>query len=116
MKVLALTRYDHLGASSRLRIYQYVPLLQAMGINIQVSPLLRDEYLKRLYAKQPTNWLAIFADYFTQALKLLNAKKFDLLWIEKELFPNLPAWFEQALHTLRQNCALQGLFYCAKIV
>lgn len=100
MKVLALTRYDHLGASSRLRIYQYVPLLQAMGINIQVSPLLRDEYLKRLYAKQPTNWLAIFADYFTQALKLLNAKKFDLLWIEKELFPNLPAWFEQALHTL----------------
>ena len=100
MKVLALTRYDRLGASSRMRTFQYVPHWQAMGIDVQVSPLLRDDYIKRLYAKQATNWFAVINDYLMQAVRLLSARKFDLLWIEKELFPNLPAWFEQALGAL----------------
>lgn len=100
MKILALTRYDHLGASSRLRTYQYVSPLQAMGIDVQVSPLLSDNYLKQLYAKQPKNWPAVVFDYSLQALKLLSAKQFDLLWIEKELFPNCPAWIEQTLNVL----------------
>ena len=103
MKVLALTRYNHLGASSRIRFCQYVPLLQAMNIEVQVSPLLSNDYLKQLYAKQPINWLAVCANYLIRSLKLLSAKKFDLLWIEKELFPNLPAWFEQTLNALGVN-------------
>jgi hypothetical protein len=100
LKVLALTRYEPLGASSRLRTYQYVPLLKAMDVEMQVSALLSNDYIKRLYAKQPTKWLAVFGDYLKQAMKLLSAKKFDLLWIEKELFPYLPAWFEQTLNAL----------------
>lgn len=100
MRVLALSRYGRLGASSRMRIYQYVPALQAMGIEVEVSPLLSDNYIKRLYAEQMTNWLGVFHDYLMRTIHLLSAKKFDLLWIEKELFPNLPAWFEQALHAL----------------
>ncbi|MDI1293870.1 MAG: glycosyltransferase family 4 protein [Methylobacter sp.] len=100
MRVLALSRYGRLGASSRMRIYQYVPILQTMGIDVEVSPLLSDDYIRRLYAKQATNWLDVSRDYWMQAVKLLQAKNFDLLWIEKELFPNLPAWFEQALCSL----------------
>lgn len=100
MRVLALSRYGRLGASSRMRIYQYVPILQAMGIEVQISPLLSDSYLKRLYARQAPNWLEVLRDYLLQAVRLLSVKKFDLLWIEKELFPNLPAWFEQILHAL----------------
>jgi glycosyltransferase involved in cell wall biosynthesis len=100
MKVLALTRYGRLGASSRMRTYQYVPIWQAMGIDVQVAPLLGDDYIKRLYAKQATDWFAVINDYLRQAIKVFNSRKFDLLWIEKELFPNLPAWFEQALSML----------------
>ena len=100
MKVLALTRYGRLGASSRLRIYLYAPILQALGIDLQVSPLLRDGYLKRLYAGQATNWPEVFGYYLMRTVGLLRARKYDLLWIEKELFPNLPAWFEQALSAL----------------
>lgn len=100
MRVLALSRYGRLGASSRMRIYQYESILQAVGIEVEVSPLLSDDYIKRLYAKQAMNWFEVFRDYLMQAVKLLHAKKFDLLWIEKELFPNLPAWFEQALCAL----------------
>lgn len=100
LKVLALTRYSRLGASSRLRTYQYVSICASLGIEIHVSPLLQDDYLKRLYAKQPKSWLGILRDYLKRAVLLLQAHKFDLIWIEKELFPDLPAWFEQALHAL----------------
>jgi glycosyltransferase involved in cell wall biosynthesis len=83
-----------------MRIYQYVPILHGLGIDVQVAPLLSDGYLERFYAKRATNWLGILRGYLIRAVRLLRAGKFDLLWIEKELFPNLPAWFEQALRTL----------------
>lgn len=100
MKVLALTRYDNLGASSRIRTYQYIPTLLRMGIKVHVCPLLDNNYIKRLYAKRSTNWIAIFNSYLSRVIQLFYARKFELLWIEKELFPNFPAWFEQALHHL----------------
>jgi glycosyltransferase involved in cell wall biosynthesis len=100
LKVLALTRYGRLGASSRIRVYQYISIWHELGIDVQMSPLLSDNYLKRLYANQTTNWLGVLRDYLMQAAKLLHARKFDLLWIEKELFPNLPAWFEQTLSAM----------------
>ena len=83
-----------------MRIYQYAPILQTLDIDLQISPLLRDGYLKRLYAGQATNWPEVFGDYLMRTVGLLRARKYDLLWIEKELFPNLPAWFEQALSAL----------------
>jgi glycosyltransferase involved in cell wall biosynthesis len=83
-----------------MRTYQYVQALQVLGVDVQVLPLVRDDYLKRLYAKQATNWVAVFSDYLMRAVSLLNARKFDLIWIEKELFPNLPAWFEHVLSAL----------------
>ena len=100
MRVLALTRYARMGASSRMRTYQYVPMLSALGIQVTVSPLLSDRYLECLYVQRRANWYEVLRNYLTRALWLLRARKFDLLWIEKELFPNLPAWFEQALHIM----------------
>jgi glycosyltransferase involved in cell wall biosynthesis len=83
-----------------MRLYQYVPIWSTLDIDVQVSPLLSDDYLTRLYAKQTTNWFDVLRDYLMRAVSLLRVRKFDLIWIEKELFPNLPAWFEQALHAL----------------
>lgn len=100
MRVLALTRYGRLGASSRMRIYQYVPALKELGVDVEISPLLSDSYLKRKYTKQSTSWSGVFRDYLRQTFRLLSTRRFDLLWIEKEIFPNLPAWFEQALRML----------------
>lgn len=99
MKVLALTRYTRLGASSRLRFYQYAAVLQDFAIDVQVSPLLSENYLNRFNRQAPIDWLGVFNDYLHRLIKLFIVKKFDILWIEKELFPNLPAWFEQVLNT-----------------
>jgi len=100
MKVLALTRYSRLGASSRLRTFQYVPFCAKLGVDIKIFPLLGDDYLGRFYEGNPLNWLEIFKSYFFRLKLLLTSNKYDLLWIEKELFPNLPAWFEQILNSL----------------
>ena len=103
LKILAFTRYTNLGASSRLRTFQYLTLLKDSNIQVTVSPLLGDSYLKNLYQNKPTNWRLVFKAYLMQLFKLFVCKKYDLLWIEKELFPNLPAWFEKALNNLKIN-------------
>lgn len=54
MKLLALTRYSRLGASSRLRTMQYIPALEAAGIEIVCVPFFDDAYLQRHYSGQRT--------------------------------------------------------------
>ena len=97
MKILALTRYARLGASSRIRIIQYGDALANHGIDVDVSPLLSDDYLLRQYAGCRTDWLHVMRCYVRRLGQLATAGRYDLLWIEKELFPNLPAWFERWL-------------------
>ena len=100
MKVLAFTKYSRLGASSRLRIYQYCAPLGRLGVTVVVSPLLRDSYITNLYASRPRNYAALAADYGLRIIQLLRVGQFDAVWIEKELFPGMPAWVEWCLHRL----------------
>ena len=94
MNVLALTRYEALGASSRVRFLQFLPALEAAGIKVTVAPLLGDDYLRRLYGGQGRGAGPILAAYARRLAQLFSARKYDLLWIEKELLPWLPATIE----------------------
>ncbi len=91
-----LTRYGRLGASSRMRFYQYLPWLEAAGIDVTHTPLFSDVYVQGLQrnTKSPVEALRAYAGC-VQAL--LASRQFDLLWIEKEALPWLPAWFEKML-------------------
>lgn len=101
MKILLLTRYAALGASSRVRFLQYVPYLQAAGFSITTQPLFDDRYLQTLYEKQTRSSLRVIKHYLHRVLTLCKAKQFDCLWIEKELFPWLPAFAEKLLQHLK---------------
>ncbi|HET8833280.1 MAG TPA: glycosyltransferase family 4 protein [Gemmatimonadales bacterium] len=101
MKVLALTRYGRLGASSRLRFYQYLPRLEQGGIAVTVAELSPDEYVARLYAGRRPPVVSIARDYLRRARWLVSLRGYDLLWIEKELFPGAPALVERLLSGLR---------------
>jgi glycosyltransferase involved in cell wall biosynthesis len=92
MRVLALTRYDSLGPSSRVRFYQYVPALTSFGMEIQVAPLLANDYVRNLYEGKQQPVLSVLRAYLGRIAYLVNSRHFDLLWIEKELFPWLPNW------------------------
>jgi glycosyltransferase involved in cell wall biosynthesis len=94
MRVLALTRYNSQGPSSRVRFYQYIPYLESLGIDLQVSPLLGDEYIRNLFSGKQQSVSSLLLAYGKRVASLLYHRSFDLLWIEKELLPWLPAWVE----------------------
>lgn len=96
MKVLFFTKYTRLGASSRLRTFQYLPHFSNQGIECTVNSLFDDDYLNEVYKfKRHNKWLALKG--FVRRLEfILKAKNYDRVVIEKELFPYFPAlpeWF-----------------------
>ena len=50
MNILVLSRYDELGASSRLRFFQYIPLLESNGFTFTIEPFFDDIYVKKCIA------------------------------------------------------------------
>lgn len=97
LRVLFLTRYDRLGASSRQRCFLYQEALRAAGIAAEVSPFLGDGYLRRRYAGGRPGLLRILGCYLRRLAALLRARRYDLVWIEKEALPWLPASCEGLL-------------------
>jgi len=90
MKVLLLTRYGRTGVTSRIRFLQYLPYLKSHGVEVHVAPFLEDDYVASLY-KGNRSIKAIAAAYWRRLKQLLGAGNYDLLWIEKELIPWIPA-------------------------
>jgi glycosyltransferase involved in cell wall biosynthesis len=90
MHVLALTRYSPLGSSSRVRFYQYLSFLKSSGVEIQVAPLLEDDYIRNLYGGKRQPILPLMKAYLRRLGDLANGRQVDLFWIEKELFPWIP--------------------------
>lgn len=97
MKILALTRYTELGASSRIRVFQFFPYLEQSGIKITAEPLLGDNYINYLYTNSTVPFIEIVKSYFKRISLLLKKNQFDVIWIQQEAFPWLPYWFEKML-------------------
>ncbi|MEC5174859.1 glycosyltransferase family 4 protein [Chryseobacterium nepalense] len=97
-KIVYFTKYSSLGASSRLRSFQFFSSLQEKGFEVSHSCLLGDRYLSALYDNRKSRFLYLVAGYFKRMLVLLSVKKYHIVVIEKELFPYLPAWAEVALN------------------
>lgn len=96
MKILIMSRYGYLGASSRVRTYQYLSYIRESGISVTVSPLFSNAYLEALYNKQSSP-SEVMRGYFRRFLNIFTVFKYDLVLIEKELFPFMPAFFERLL-------------------
>jgi glycosyltransferase involved in cell wall biosynthesis len=94
MKVLALTRYGRLGASSRVRLYQYETSLRSAGIDVTYRPLLSNAYVEYMQSKK-RHWYAVVSGYLNRLSTMLDQSAFDIIWIEKEALPWLPYWLER---------------------
>ena len=97
MKVLVFTKYPRMGASSRLRTLQYLPILEQQGFEFTVHSIFDESYLKNLYNNGSRSRLAILKYYSKRLLTLPSVYRYDLIWIEYELFPYLPAIAERVL-------------------
>jgi glycosyltransferase involved in cell wall biosynthesis len=103
MRLLLLTRYDVLGASSRLRSLQYIPWLEASGFSVTHMPLLSSDYLNNIY--RSSGWLRgrikslkqLQSAMIGRLAAIIEARRYDVIWVEKEVFPYLPGSFEKML-------------------
>lgn len=100
MKVLLLSKYSRLGASSRLRSLQYISRLINSNIDIQIRSLFNDPYLNILYEKGKRSRLRSFFSYVRRLFVFFTIAKYDIIWIEKEVFPYFPAFAERVLRWL----------------
>lgn len=99
MKVLVLSRYASLGASSRVRFLQYLPYFKSHGVDVTVKPLFSNSYVSALYSGG-SKWKEVLKGYFSRFFILFTAHKYDLVIIEKELFPYMPATAERLLRLI----------------
>jgi glycosyltransferase involved in cell wall biosynthesis len=97
---------------SRYRIYQYLPRLSALGVDVDVSPLFGDRYVtmaddRRPWRRAARRALAAARGYARRAAALRSAARFDLVVVERQLFPYLPALAELPLFRSRAPVTLE---------
>lgn len=103
MKVLFLTPHPIEGASSRFRVYQFVPYLQSRGIDCYIRPFLSsDVYLRRVLGRssfvENSAWLV--GGFVRRIRDVQFATKCDVVFIHREAFPYGPPVFEKMLNAL----------------
>ena len=97
MNLLALTKYDRKGASSRLRFAQFRAPLASAGIDVTFRPLFRDRYLELLYKSGARSRTEIIAGIVSRLADIPQIASYDVVWLEGELIPWLPTWIELAV-------------------
>lgn len=94
-RVLAFPKYGPAAASTRQRLLQFLPALRSAGFSVEVSALLDDDYVRALAEDATYSRRKLAAAYARRFRTLGRSPGHDLLWIYAELFPGLPAPFEQ---------------------
>lgn len=88
-------RYGNLGASSRLRFFQFIPELEKAGFSIDSHHFFDDLYLKQLYSGNGKSKTAYIAALFRRFKELAATAPAVPLFIEYELLPFMPYLIEK---------------------
>jgi glycosyltransferase involved in cell wall biosynthesis len=70
-------------------------------MKIVSAPFFDDHYVHNLYSGSRTSIQTVLWAYLKRLSVLARSPSFDLVWVEKELFPWMPAWFEALFRTLK---------------
>jgi glycosyltransferase involved in cell wall biosynthesis len=96
VRVLFLNKYSARGPSSRYRVLQFLPFLEPRGIRATVHALHDDAYLAARYAGRPVSPFYLARRTISRLSALAGATRYDLVFIQKEMFPHLidaPEWW-----------------------
>lgn len=97
IRVIAFMKYGHDAASTRQRLLQYIPYLEKHEIAVDWHPLLDDDYIRRLGDGKRQSVQSIFKSYLRRLIGVVQARRYDVVWIHCEGFPYLPGWAERLL-------------------
>lgn len=100
MNVLFLTRYPVEGASSRYRVYQYLPALRELGVDTRVSPFMSSAMFGAVFGDAPTWKKGLYTLWATvrRVAVVLAARRYDVVVMQRELLPFGPPVLEKFLH------------------
>jgi glycosyltransferase involved in cell wall biosynthesis len=90
---LFFAKYNQRGASSRYRIYNYLDFYKNRGFIVDINYLFGDWHFNK--SKFLIYFVRLSASFLRRMLVVFNAKKYDLVYIEYELFPYFPAFIEK---------------------
>lgn len=96
MRCLILSRYASRGASSRVRFLQYLDYFCANGLEVKVAPLFSDSYVSAMYNGN-RRVFEIVSCCWNRLKYVLSARCYDVVMLEKEVLPYIPAVFERLL-------------------
>lgn len=96
LKIAAFTRYERMGASSRVRFLQYIPHLQQCGADVSVYPLFPNAYLAKLYGSGARSPIAVVTSMMRRLGQALTHDA-DIIWLQREVLPFLPFAAENVL-------------------
>lgn len=99
LSVLFLTRYPLEGASSRYRVFQYVPHLEAMGVTCKVQSLMDDRLYALTFSSGRTArkaWATIKAAW-RRIRAVAGYRDYDAIYMQRELLPFGPPLLERWL-------------------
>ena len=103
MKILFLTVGSELTASSRTRVYQYLPHLKKKGYKFKVIPFASDSF-SNIQAKLGQK-LGLLMDRIYKAFKIIKflflCPFFDIVFIQKVAF--LPIWFQKIVRLSNEH-------------
>jgi len=99
IRVLFLTRYPYEGASSRYRVFQYVPHLERLGVTCTVQCFMdRDMYrLSFSSGRTPAKLWAAMKATIRRVWTLRNFHRYDIIYMQREMLPFGGPWFEWIL-------------------
>lgn len=77
-----------------MRFLQFLPWFEQAGLDCTVAPLVDGAQLKARYQTGDYQPVGMLEAYWRRIRTLMQTCSFDVVWIEKEALPWLPAWFE----------------------
>lgn len=97
LRVLFLTRYPVEGASSRYRVFQYLPHLEALGVDCTVQSFMdADLYgLSFSHGRMFAKFMATGRAIVRRIQAIWRHRAYDIVYMQRELLPLGPPVFER---------------------
>ncbi|MFZ1133867.1 MAG: glycosyltransferase family 4 protein [Candidatus Korobacteraceae bacterium] len=90
MRILMFTRFSQMGANSRYRLLQYIPLFEDAGHQVEVRAMLDDAYLKVMYSSGRRSGWHTLRGYARRIAQLRSLDKYDVVICDQEFLPYFP--------------------------
>lgn len=111
MKALFLPLYSRLGGSSRYMVYDYLEFFREAGIETAVVPLFDESYHQGIgnltdamsFKEIFKHWIYYLGRVAERMRWMRQSDRFDVVVLEKELFPYFPYGAEKFLKTGRSK-------------